>query len=71
MKILSPDIFRVIKSRSMGWAGHVARMEERRNVYMIFVVGRTRKKRPFGKPKRRREINIKIGVQEIRLRGVD
>jgi hypothetical protein len=55
----------------MGWAGHVARMEERRNVYMIFVVGRTRKKRPFGKPKRRREINIKIGVQEIRLRGVD
>jgi len=55
----------------MGWAGRVARMEDRRNMYEIFVVGHTRKKRPFGKPKRRGEDNTKIGVQEIRLGGVD
>jgi len=29
----SPNVFRVIKSRRMGWAGHVARMTERRGVY--------------------------------------
>jgi len=37
----------------MGWAGHVARVEDRRNVDMIFIVGHPRKKRPLGKPKRR------------------
>jgi hypothetical protein len=31
----SPNIFRVIKSRIMGWAGHAVRMEERRGVYGV------------------------------------
>ena len=31
----SPNIFRVIKSRRMRWAGHVARMEERRGIYRV------------------------------------
>jgi hypothetical protein len=31
----SPYIVRVIKSRRKGWAGHVARMGERRNVYRV------------------------------------
>ena len=49
----------------------MARMEDGRNLYMIFGVGHPRKKRPLGKPKRRREDNIKIGIQEIQLGGVD
>ena len=32
-----PNIFRVIKSRRMRWAGHVARMGERRDVYRVLV----------------------------------
>jgi hypothetical protein len=33
----SPNIVRVIKSRRMSWAGHVARMGEKRGVYKILV----------------------------------
>ena len=32
----SPSIVRVIKSRRMRWAGHVARMEEGRGVYGVW-----------------------------------
>ena len=42
----SPNIVRVIKSRRMRWAGHVARMEERRVVYRV-LVGKCDGKRPF------------------------
>jgi len=34
---LSPNIFRVIKSRGIRWAGHVARMGKRRGVYRALV----------------------------------
>jgi hypothetical protein len=33
----SPDIIRQIKSRRMRWAGHVAHMGARRNVYRVLV----------------------------------
>jgi hypothetical protein len=33
----SPNVMRQMKSRRMRWAGHVARMEEGRNVYMVLV----------------------------------
>jgi hypothetical protein len=33
----SPSIIRIVKSRRMRWAGHVARMGETRNVYRLFV----------------------------------
>jgi hypothetical protein len=33
----SPNIIRIIKSRRMRWAGHVARMGEKRNVYRLLV----------------------------------
>jgi hypothetical protein len=33
----SPSIIRIIKSRRMRWAGHVARMEKKRNVYVLLV----------------------------------
>jgi hypothetical protein len=55
----SPHIVRVIKSRRMRWAGHVARMREGRGVYRI-LVGRPERKRPLGRPRRRWEDNIKM-----------
>jgi hypothetical protein len=33
----SPSVVRVIKSRRMRWAGHVARMGKRRDVYRVLV----------------------------------
>jgi hypothetical protein len=42
----SPNIIRMIKSRRMRWAGHVARMGEMRNAYRILVG-----KRPLGRPR--------------------
>ena len=59
----SPNIFRVIKSRIMGWEGHVARMGERRGVYRV-LVGKSEGKRPLGRRRRRWEDNIKMDVQE-------
>jgi hypothetical protein len=56
----SPIIIRVIKSRRMRWAGHVARMGARRGVYKG-LVGKTKRKRPIGRPRRRWEDNIKNG----------
>jgi hypothetical protein len=64
----SPNIVRFIKSRRMGWAGHVARMGERRGVYRV-LVGKPEGKRPFGKPRHRWEDNIKIDPQEVRYGG--
>ena len=55
----SPNIVRVIKSRRMRWAGHVARMGEERAVYRVFV-GKPEGKRPLGRPRPRWEDNIKI-----------
>jgi hypothetical protein len=48
----SPSIIRMIKSRRLRWAGHVARMGEKRNAYMI-LVGKPEGKRPLGRPRRR------------------
>jgi len=47
----------------MRWAGHVARMGERRGVYRVFV-GKPEGKIPLGRPRRRWE-NIKIYFQEV------
>ena len=58
----STNIFRLIKSRRMRWAGHVARMGERRGVYRV-LVGKPEGKRPLGNPRRRREDNIKMDLQ--------
>jgi hypothetical protein len=55
----SPNIGRVIKSRRMRWAGHVARMRERRVVHRV-LVGKPEGKRPFGRPRRRWRDNIKM-----------
>ena len=60
----SPNIVRVIKSRRLRWAGHVARMEEGRGVYKV-LVGKPEGKRPLGRPRRRREDNIKMDLEEV------
>jgi hypothetical protein len=59
----SPNIVRVIKSRRMRCAGHVARRGEGRGVYRV-LVGRPEGKRPLGRPKRRWEDNIKLDLRE-------
>jgi hypothetical protein len=60
----SPNIIRMIKSRRVRWAGHVARMEEKRNEYRI-LVGKPDVKRRLGRPRRRWVDNIKIDHREI------
>jgi len=60
----SPNIVRVIKSRRMRWAGHVARMGERRGVYRVWV-GKPEGKRPLGRPRLGWEDNIKMDLQEV------
>jgi hypothetical protein len=63
-------IIRIIKSRRMSWAGHVARMGEKRNVYRL-LVGKPEGKRPLGRPRRRWRDSIKIDLLEIGLNVVD
>jgi hypothetical protein len=60
----SLNIIRVIKSRRMRWARHVACMGEIRNAYKISVK-KSDGKRPLGEPRRRCEDNIRIDVREI------
>jgi hypothetical protein len=59
----SPNIFRVIKSRRIRWAGHVARLGEGRGVYRD-LVGRPKVRRPLGRPRSRWEDNIKMDLGE-------
>jgi hypothetical protein len=59
-----PNIVRVIKSRTMRWAGHVARMGEGRGVYRVLVRKREGK-RPLGRPRRRWEDNVAMDLQEV------
>jgi len=66
----SPNIMRVIKSRRMKWAGHVARMGDGRGVYRV-LVEKPERKRPLGRPRRRWEDNIKMDLQEIGCGGMD
>jgi len=58
----SPNIVRVIKSRTMRWAGHVARMREERGAYRV-LVGKPEGKRPLGRPRRRCVGNIRMDLQ--------
>jgi hypothetical protein len=55
---------RMMKSKRMKCAVRVARMGEKRNAYRI-LVGNPERKRPLGRPRRRRVDNIKINVREI------
>ena len=66
----SPNIVRVIKSRRMRWAGHVARMGETRGVYRV-LVGKPEGKRPLGRPRHRWEVSIKMDLQKVGYEGMD
>ena len=59
-----PNIVRVVKSRRMRWAGHVARMGEGRGVRRV-LVGKPEGKRPLRRPRHRWENNIKMDLQEV------
>ena len=58
----SPNIVRVIKSRRMRWAWHVARMGEERGVYRV-LVGKPEGRRPLGRPRRCWVDNIRLDLQ--------
>jgi hypothetical protein len=66
----SPNSVRVIKSRKMRWAGHVARMGEGRGVYGV-LVGRPEGKKPLGRPRHSGEDNIKLDLSEIWVDGAN
>jgi hypothetical protein len=68
--IIFKSLIRIIKSRKMRWAGQVARMGEKRNVYRL-LVGKPEGKRPLGRPRRRWINNIKMDHLEIGLNVVD
>jgi hypothetical protein len=64
------NIIRMIKSRRVRWAGHVARIGEKRNAYRI-LVRKPDGKRPLGRPRRRWVGNIKMDLTEIVWGGMD
>jgi hypothetical protein len=59
----STKIIRMIISRRMRWAGHATCIGEKRNAYRI-LVGKQERKRPLGRPRCRREDNIKTDLRE-------
>ena len=66
----SPNILRVIKSRRMRWAGHVARTGEEREAYRVSV-GKPEGKRPLERRRRRWVDNIRMDLQEVGCGYVD
>jgi hypothetical protein len=59
----SPSIIRIIKSRRMRWASHVARTGEKRNAYRL-LVGKPEGKRPLGRPRRRMDVG-EVGCGDV------
>jgi hypothetical protein len=60
----SPSIIRIMKSRRMRWAGHVARIGENMNTHKL-LVGKPEGKRPLERPRRRCVDNIRMVVVEV------
>ena len=67
----SLNIVREIKSRRLRWAGHVARMEKKGRSSFNILAGPPIGKRPLGRPKRRREDNIRMVLKKwVSVRGI-
>ena len=64
LNLRSPNIVRVVKSTRLRWEGNVARMEEGRSAFKI-LTGKPTGKIPLGRPRRRREDNIRTDLKEI------
>jgi hypothetical protein len=60
----------MIKSKRARWAGHVARMGEKRNAYRMLAVNQEGK-RPLGRPRRRWVNNIRMDLRKIKWDGMD
>jgi hypothetical protein len=60
----SPCIIRIMKLRRMRWAGHIARMGEKRNAYRL-LVGKPEGGRPLGRSRRRLLYNIRTDLAEV------
>ena len=60
----SVHIVRLIKSRRVGWPGHVTRMGGEREVYSV-LVGKPEGRKPLGRPRRRWVDNIRMDLQEV------
>ena len=60
----SPNKVRVIKSKRLRWAGHVARIEEDTSAFKI-LTGTPAGKRLLGRPRCRWEDNIRMDFKEI------
>jgi len=65
----SPNIVRVIKSKRIRWAGHVARMVGERGLYRV-LVGQPGGKRSLGRTRRRWVGNIRMVLQEVGCRYI-
>jgi len=66
----SPNIVRVIKSRTLKWVGHVACMGEERGVYRV-LVGKPEGRRPQGRPRCRCVDNIRMDLEEVECGYMD
>jgi hypothetical protein len=66
----SPSILRMIKSKRMRLAGHVARIGEKRNSYRL-LVGKPEGERPLGRPRLRLVDNIRMDLGEVGWGDVD
>ena len=62
----SSDLVRVIKSRRLRWAGHIARLEEGSSAFKV-LTGKRTGKRPLGRPRRRGEDSIRMDLEEINI----
>jgi hypothetical protein len=70
----SPSIIRMIRARRMRWAGHVARMGEKRNIYRnvyTLLVEKPEGRRPLGRPRYRWVYNIMMDLVEVGWGDVD
>jgi hypothetical protein len=65
-----PNIIRIMKARTMRWAGHVAPMRAKRDVYML-LVGKPEGRRPLGRPRRTWLDNIRMDLVEVGRGDVD
>jgi hypothetical protein len=66
----SPSIITIMKSRRMRWAGHVARIREKRSAYRL-LVGKPGGRTPLERPRRRWVDNIRTDLVEVRWGDVD